>query len=83
MAEGIQAGRNLAEVREEFNKWLSEIDEVFDEDGGEEAEGDIGEKVVEEPGGGEEIHSGGEETGEKAVQEGAETGKGAETGVGS
>lgn len=38
MAEGIQAGRDLAEVREEFNKWLSEFDldgaELHGEDDG-------------------------------------------------
>ena len=38
MAEGIRAGRDLAEVKEEFNKWLSEFDldgaEIHGEDDG-------------------------------------------------
>ena len=67
MAEGFQAGRNLAEVRDEFNKWLSELNEVFEEDGGEEAGGDVGEKIGKEHEGGGEFHPGGEETGEKAA----------------
>ncbi|XP_027165900.1 neurofilament light polypeptide-like [Coffea eugenioides] len=76
MADGIQVGRNLAEVQDEFNKWLSELDEVFEEDGGEDAGGDVGEKADEgHEGGGEgEPHPGGEETGEAIGQEGAETG---------
>ena len=51
MADGIQAGRNLAEIQDEFNKWLSELDEVFEEDGGGEAGGDVGEKT-------DEVHEG-------------------------
>nr|XP_027075991.1 neurofilament light polypeptide-like [Coffea arabica] len=81
MAEGLQSGRNLSEVRDEFNKWLSELDEVFEEGQGEEAGGEeAGGNIGEEQGGGE-LHPGGEETGEKATQEGAETGEGAETRV--
>ncbi|XP_027150498.1 neurofilament light polypeptide-like [Coffea eugenioides] len=78
MAEGLQAGRNLAEVQNEFNKWLSELDEVFEEGeeaGEDEAGGDIGEEH------GEELHPGRGESGEKAAHDGAETGNGAETGV--
>ncbi|XP_027166727.1 tropomyosin-2-like [Coffea eugenioides] len=78
MAEGIQVGRNLAEVRDEFNKWLSKLDEVFEEEeGGEEATfsgEDAGEKTSEEHKGGGEPHPGGEETGKETDQEGAETG---------
>ncbi|XP_027082016.2 uncharacterized protein [Coffea arabica] len=87
MAEGIQNGRNLAEIQDEFNKWLSELDEVFEEGQGEEAEVGLGEGTGEVSGGnigeehGEELHPGGEEAGEKAAQEGAEKGNGAETGV--
>ena len=87
MAEGIRAGRNLAEVQDEFNKWLSELDEAFEEERGEEADVGLGEGTGEVPGGnigeehGEELHPGGEEAGEKAAQEGAEKGNGAETGV--
>ncbi|XP_027166115.1 uncharacterized protein LOC113766088 [Coffea eugenioides] len=71
MAEGIQAGKNLAEVQEEFNKWLSELDEVFDEDGEEEAGSDVGEKPggdgEQEGEGGGELRPGGEETGEQTT----------------
>ena len=38
MAEGIRTGRDLTEVKEEFNKWLSE----FDLDGAELQGDDIG-----------------------------------------
>nr|XP_027088515.1 uncharacterized protein LOC113709865 [Coffea arabica] len=48
MADGIQAGRNLAEVQDEFNKWLSELDKVFEEEGGEDTGGDVGEEAAEE-----------------------------------
>ena len=41
MAEDIQAGRSLVEVREEFNKWLSEIDQELEDDEGAE-EGHVG-----------------------------------------
>ena len=33
MAEGNQARQNLTEVRDEFNKWLFELNEVFEEEG--------------------------------------------------
>ena len=74
MAEGIQVGRNVAEVQDEFNKWLSEFDEVVEEDGGEEDEGDVGEKADEGQEGGEggELHPGGEAAGEATGHEGAE-----------
>ena len=76
MADGIQVGRNLAEVQDEFNKWLSEFDEVFEEDGGEEAGGDVGEKADEgqEGEGGGELHPGGKEAEGQTGKEGAETG---------
>nr|XP_027118412.1 neurofilament light polypeptide-like [Coffea arabica] len=74
MAEGIQAGRNLAEVQDEFNKWLAELDEVFEEEGGEEVGGDVGEEGAEEQEGeGEGAHPDGEEAGEATGQGGTET----------
>ena len=84
MAEGLQAGRNLAEVQAEFNKWLSEIDEVFEgveeEETGEDAGGDeAGGDVGKEPG--DEVHPGGKEAEEMDAQEGAKTGIGADTGM--
>mgnify|MGYP004722192619 CR=1 FL=1 len=46
MAEGIRTGRDLAEVKEEFNKWLSEFDldgaELHGEDDGRDGGGDNG-----------------------------------------
>ena len=53
---------------------------VFEEDEEEDTEGDLGAIVGEVPGG-DEFHPGGEETSEKAAQEGAKTGDGVETGV--
>ncbi|XP_071927679.1 uncharacterized protein [Coffea arabica] len=84
MAEGLQAGRDLAEVQAEFNKWLSEIDEVFEgveeEETGEDAGGDeAGGDVGKEPG--DEVHPGGKEAEEMDAQEGAKTGDAADTGV--
>lgn len=55
MAEGLQADKNLAEVQDEFNQWLSEVDQELEgEEGVEEGDGGQGDVTSEgEVGGGD------------------------------